>query len=56
MFGIGGFRLPGWARLRGRQMEEVAARVAVVAGAEPMQGLQNTGHGAPVPLPGPKAR
>lgn len=28
MFGIGGLRLPGWARLRGRQMEEVAARIA----------------------------
>ena len=56
MFGIGGFRLPGWARLRARQMEAVAARVAVVAGAEPMQGLQNAGHNAPVPLPGPKTR
>lgn len=29
--GIGAFRLPGWARLRRRQMEEVAARVAGVA-------------------------
>lgn len=28
MFGLGGLRLPGWARRRGRQMEEVAARIA----------------------------
>jgi hypothetical protein len=28
MAGIGAFRLPGWARLRRRQMEGVAARVA----------------------------
>lgn len=31
MVASGGLRLPGWARLRRRQMEEVAARVAVVA-------------------------
>jgi hypothetical protein len=31
MFGSGAFPLPAWARLRRRQMEEVAARVAVVA-------------------------
>jgi len=35
MFGIGGLRLPGWARLRGRQMKEVAARVAVIASSQP---------------------
>jgi len=35
MFGIGAFRLPGWARLRRRQMEDVAARIAVVASAPP---------------------
>jgi hypothetical protein len=34
MFGIGAFRLPGWARLRRRQMEEVAARIAVVASSQ----------------------
>jgi hypothetical protein len=33
MFGLGAFRLPGWARLRRRQMEDVAARIAVVASA-----------------------
>ena len=31
MFGVGAIRLPRWARLRRRQMEEVAARVAVTA-------------------------
>lgn len=31
MFGVGALRLPGWARLRQRQMEEVAARVAALA-------------------------
>jgi hypothetical protein len=31
MFGIGALRLPGWARLRRRQMEEVAARLAASA-------------------------
>lgn len=35
MFGLGAFRLPGWARLRRRQMEDVAARIAVVASAPP---------------------
>jgi len=30
MFAVGGLRLPGWARLRGRQMEEVTARVGAV--------------------------
>ena len=29
---IGAIRLPGWARLRGRQMDEIAARVALDAG------------------------
>ena len=37
MFGIGALRLPGWARLRRRQMEEVAARIAVVASSPPTQ-------------------
>ena len=32
--GIGAFQLPGWARLRRRQMEEVAARIAGVAGVQ----------------------
>lgn len=31
VFGVGGLRLPGWARIRKKQMEEVAARVAVRA-------------------------
>ncbi len=35
MFASGGLRLPGWARLRRRQMEEVAARVAVLASVLP---------------------
>jgi hypothetical protein len=35
MFGIGGFRLPGWARLRRRQMEGLAVRVADVASSQP---------------------
>lgn len=32
MFGIGAIRLPRWARLRRRQMEEIAARVTVPDG------------------------
>ncbi|MGH7717505.1 MAG: hypothetical protein ACREON_01495 [Gemmatimonadaceae bacterium] len=28
MFGVGAIRLPGWARLRRRQMEEIAGRLA----------------------------
>jgi hypothetical protein len=35
MFGVGALRLPRWARLRRRQMEAVAARVAVVASSQP---------------------
>jgi hypothetical protein len=35
MFGIGALRLPGWARLRRRQMEGVAARIALVAKSDP---------------------
>jgi len=31
MFGSGALRLPGWARLRRKQMEEVGARAVVVA-------------------------
>ncbi len=34
MFGIGALRLPGWARLRRRQMEGVAARLALAAKAQ----------------------
>jgi hypothetical protein len=33
MFGLGALRLPGWARTRRRQMEEIAARLS--AGTEP---------------------
>jgi hypothetical protein len=32
LFGNGALRLPGWARLRGRQMEDVAAQLALPAG------------------------
>ena len=32
---IGALRVPGWARLRRRQMEEIAARIATVANARP---------------------
>jgi hypothetical protein len=42
MFGIGAFRLPGWARLRRRQMEDVAARIAVVASAPPTNDPQKS--------------
>ena len=41
MFGIGALRLPGWARLRRRQMEEIAARVSIVASAKPMPDLDS---------------
>ena len=40
-FAIGAIRLPGWARLRRRQMEEVAARIAVVASSQPTPELKN---------------
>lgn len=32
---LGALRVPGWARLRRRQMEEIAARIATVANARP---------------------
>jgi hypothetical protein len=35
MFGIGALRLPGWARLRRRQMEAVAERLALAARERP---------------------
>ncbi len=35
MFGIGALRLPGWAQLRRRQMEGVAARLALAAESQP---------------------
>ncbi|HEY8105658.1 MAG TPA: hypothetical protein VIE46_06095 [Gemmatimonadales bacterium] len=35
MFANGVFRLPGWARLRGRQMEGITARLALPAGSPP---------------------
>jgi hypothetical protein len=34
MFGLGAVRLPGWARLRRRQMEEVSERLARAVGSE----------------------
>src|SRR5207247_9504723 len=35
IIGLGAVRVPGWARLRQRQMEEIAARIAAVANARP---------------------
>jgi hypothetical protein len=35
MFGVGALRLPGWARLRRRQMEEIAERLTPVAESRP---------------------
>ena len=35
MFSVGALRLPGWARLRQRQMEGVAARLALAAKSQP---------------------
>ncbi|HEY8176651.1 MAG TPA: hypothetical protein VIF32_13210 [Gemmatimonadaceae bacterium] len=43
MFGIGAIRLPGWARLRRRQMEEVGARIAGVASSQPTRALRGDG-------------
>lgn len=37
MFGIGALQLPGWARLRRRQMEGVAERAAALAASEPQE-------------------
>lgn len=42
MFAAGGLRLPGWARLRRRQMEGLAARVAVIAHPDPPNGSRST--------------
>jgi len=39
MFGIGAIRLPGWARLRRRQMEAVAARLARALESQPPSDL-----------------
>lgn len=38
MFGFGGLRLPGWARLRSKQMQEIAARVAASTSTAPEHG------------------
>lgn len=35
VFGVGALRLPGWARLRRRQMEGVAARLALATESQP---------------------
>lgn len=40
LLGVGGLQLPGWARLRRRQMEELAARAAVVASSPPVAALK----------------
>ena len=39
MFGFGALRLPRWARLRRRQMEGVAARLALAEGSQPSEDL-----------------
>ena len=39
MFGSTAFRLPGWARLRRRQMEDVAARTAVISTPPPTRSI-----------------
>ncbi len=36
MFGLGALRLPGWARLRRRQMEGLAERLALAAQSQPL--------------------
>ncbi|HTC23794.1 MAG TPA: hypothetical protein VK688_05490, partial [Gemmatimonadales bacterium] len=38
MFSSGALQLPGWARLRARQMEDIAARHALPAGSAPEAG------------------
>jgi hypothetical protein len=43
MFGLGALRLPGWARLRRRQMEEIAGRIAGVASSRPLLDRQDDG-------------
>lgn len=47
MFSSAAFRLPGWARLRQRQMEDVAARAAVAADSQPAL------SGTSTEIPGP---
>jgi hypothetical protein len=42
MFGVGGLRLPGWARLRRRQMEGVIARATTASTAERMPDVPDT--------------
>lgn len=50
MFGVGALQLPRWARLRRRQMEEVAARIAVVASSQPALERDNSeARGRPTP-------
>jgi hypothetical protein len=41
MFSVGAIRLPGWARLRRRQMEGVAARLALAEPSPPPDSLPN---------------
>jgi hypothetical protein len=41
MFGLGAIRLPGWARLRQRQMEEIAQRVALVTNTKTTRRLED---------------
>ena len=39
MFALGAVRLPGWARLRRQQMEDIAARIAAAAGTVAVRSL-----------------
>lgn len=43
MFGVSALRLPRWARIRRRQMEEVAGRLAIAAKSQPSDGSPNEG-------------
>lgn len=45
LFGAGALRLPGWARLRRRQMDEVAARLEAAASSARQDALPGTGEG-----------
>ena len=41
MFAAGGLRLPGWARLRRQQMEQVAARATTIESGERLPDLHD---------------
>jgi hypothetical protein len=46
MLGLGAARLPSWARLRRRQMEEIAGRVAPADGSHPASGGDGSTRGS----------